>query len=132
MQQVAQPQSLARGEAPQRQGGPCDAVMVLLSGQLAVFRDGQRVGRVDVGDPFGAMGLTLLSQAATTVQAEEPSVILRFPVTPLRALMTSDPALAARLSQAALERVHLRMEQLVDALARERGKAASVVISDDI
>jgi protein phosphatase len=120
VQKIAQGQRFVPGELLVTQGAACTDLFLVLQGQLSVWRDDHRVGVHEPGDPFGGMALQPLSAADVTVRAESPGYVLVFPLAEIKRLLKSDVTIAAKLSAAALERVSLRLHQMIEAMARYR------------
>ena len=109
----------AAGTVLYREGEDLGSIFLLVMGQLSVWRGTQRSGRIGPGDPFGE--LTLSRQPAQVgVQAETDAVYLEFPLAELRALFSEEPTLSIKLTMALLERLSLRLRNVVGILAAHR------------
>lgn len=96
------------------QGTASAELLIILTGQLAIWRDDQRLGVLGPGEPFGALAL-VPDQAPATYCAETDSLLLVFPLAELRRVLAADPTLAAKLALAALARLCRRVDELAAA-----------------
>lgn len=119
MQQMASGHVLKAGEVFITAGQPVQHIFLVLDGMLSTWREGIRVGWLGPGDPFGELSLHPGS-SAVTVQADQPSRILMFPLDEMQALMRTDTALGVKLALNALHRVWQRFLGLSDQVTRLR------------
>jgi len=119
VQNVANGIELAPGQPLYEAGQVVSSLYLVVAGQLSAWREGQRVGIVDPGDPAGELSLNPQS-TDHQLRAEMASLLLEFPHADVMAFMSSDPVLAAKLYAAALSRVSERLRHAVDLLAKHR------------
>jgi CRP/FNR family transcriptional regulator, cyclic AMP receptor protein len=110
-----------------QEGGPADALRIVVSGRVALLIDipgaqPSLVGTVGRGDLLGWSALRGNARWATTARATKPSRCLRFPADPLRALCDSDHELGYHMMRHAFldlaqRHTDLRM-QLLDVYGR--------------
>ena len=96
-------QEVPDGSAVIVEGQHPGAVFLVLDGELCVTVDGVEdpVGHVGGGEIVGEMSLLEGRVASATLRASNgPASLLRIPEAPLRRLLDSDPALAARFNRA--------------------------------
>jgi CRP/FNR family cyclic AMP-dependent transcriptional regulator len=88
-----------------RQGDAGGDLMVLVSGQVAIERDGTRVTTLGPGDFFGEISLIDGRPRTATVTTETPSRVLVVSHREFHALMDQIPEVAAQILQALADRV---------------------------
>jgi CRP/FNR family transcriptional regulator, cyclic AMP receptor protein len=88
-----------------RQGDAGGDLMVLVSGQVAIERDGTRVTTLGPGDFFGEISLIDGRPRTATVTTETPSTLLVVSHREFHALMDQIPEVAAQILQALADRV---------------------------
>lgn len=88
-----------------RQGDSGDDLMVIVSGQVGVDRDGERVNQLGPGDFFGEIALIERGPRTATVTAEEPTRLLVVSHRDFHALMEEFPDVAAQVLLALAHRV---------------------------
>jgi CRP-like cAMP-binding protein len=111
---------LAAGETVVRSGGPADALYVLREGALelhylaedAIHPEHRRelfISEINPGEPFGISALIEPYVYSGSINAREPSVVLRIDGRGLRALCEADPelsrAMLRQVARAALDRL---------------------------
>jgi CRP-like cAMP-binding protein len=88
-----------------RQGGYAREFFVVVEGTADVYRDGERVGRLEAGDFFGEVGLLGPRwERSATVVATSPMRLLVLARRQFRELLFAAPSVAARIHGAALQR----------------------------
>jgi CRP-like cAMP-binding protein len=80
-----------------RQGELGDDLMIVVSGQVGVERNGVRVNQLQSGDFFGEIALIERGPRTATVTAEEPSRLLVINHRDFHALMEEFPEVAAQV-----------------------------------
>ena len=88
-----------------RQGDAGGDLMVLVSGQVSIERDGTRVTTLGPGDFFGEISLIDGRPRTATVTTETPSRLLVVSHREFHALMDQIPEVAAQILQALADRV---------------------------
>jgi CRP-like cAMP-binding protein len=119
VQRVAAARALGPGAVLIAQGQVPDGLYLVLEGELGAYRDGQRIGTLQAGDPCGEYALVNVP-SITTVRAEVQTNVLEFPHREIQGLVKSDATIAAKLAFAALARLSSRMQGLASSLARYR------------
>jgi CRP-like cAMP-binding protein len=96
---------VAAGARLTRQGGYAQEFFVVVSGTADVYRDDQRVGRLEAGDFFGEVGLLAPRwERSATVVATSPMRLLVLARRQFRELLFAVPSAAARIHGAAAQR----------------------------
>jgi CRP/FNR family cyclic AMP-dependent transcriptional regulator len=85
---------VAAGKVLIRQGALGDDLMIIVSGKVAVERDGARVNELGPGDFFGEISLIDHGPRTATVTAESPSRLLVVNHRDFHALMEEFPTVA--------------------------------------
>lgn len=80
-----------------RQGEHGDDLMVVVSGQVGVDRDGTRINQLGPGEFFGEISLIAGGPRTATVTAEAPTRLLVVNRRDFHALMEEFPAVAAQV-----------------------------------
>lgn len=80
-----------------RQGEHGDDLMIIVSGQVGVDRDGARVDQLGPGDFFGEIALIAGGPRTATVTAETPTQLLVVNHRDFHALMDEFPPVAAQV-----------------------------------
>lgn len=124
VQKLARAREVPAGEVLMVQDEPIEAMALVLSGTLSLWRDGQRLGQFEPGDPFGEWAL-VGQRADITVRAETAGMLLELPAPEIQSFISTDPTIAAKLALSTLARFSQRMRQLATALARARSEAAA-------
>lgn len=110
-----EPIALAPGERLFAQGDAADALYLVTAGRLAatVERDGRsvEVRTLQPGSALGEMGLLREMPRSATLQAAEPSRVLKLPRSALQALEQQSPALAIALYRLLMRQLAGRLEQ---------------------
>lgn len=88
---------LAEGTDMIVQGGPGDALFVILEGEAVVERDGKVVGRAGDGDYFGELALLDGEPRSATVRAETAISVAVLGVRMFRTLLREFPDIAEQL-----------------------------------
>ena len=96
---------VADGKVLMRQGEIGHDMMVLVSGQVAVERDGERVNTLGPGDFFGEMALIDGGPRTATVSAQGPARLLVVGHRDFHSLMDEFPEIAAQVLNALAHRV---------------------------
>jgi CRP-like cAMP-binding protein len=124
---LAELTSYPAGAVILREAARVDALAFVVDGRLAVRltvpgRGVVTILTVDSGDIIGWSALVPPHRATSTVVALEPTTLVSFEGTALRAALDADPALAAAVLQPVLESVARRLGatrmQLLDLFAR--------------
>jgi CRP-like cAMP-binding protein len=96
---------VAAGARLTRQGGYAQEFFVVVSGTADVYRDDQRVGRLEAGEFFGEVGLLGPRwERSATVVATSPMRLLVLARRQFRELLFAAPSAAARIHGAAAQR----------------------------
>ncbi len=111
----AREEKVAAGQILLEQGGPADALYVVLSGRLEVALQGSAGDRVTLnevamGAIVGELAILLGGRRSSTVRALEASLVLRVPADDVKRLLDQDGPLVERfnaLVQARLQRLQL-------------------------
>ena len=119
VQQLAIARSVEAGEELYRESETVGSLFVLIAGHITVWREGQRIGEMEPGDPFGDLTLHG-SRSSATARADVPTELLEFPLAGLDHLLKLDQALAFKLASSALARLGRRLHTMVDVVARYR------------
>ena len=80
-----------------RQGDSGDDLMVVVSGQVGVERNGERVNQLGPGDFFGEIALIERAPRSATVTAEAPTRLLVVSHRDFHSLMDEFPEVAAKV-----------------------------------
>jgi CRP-like cAMP-binding protein len=88
-----------------RQGETGSEMMVIVSGRVAVERDGQRLNTLGAGDFFGEIALVDGGPRTATVTTEEPTRVLVITHREFHALMEEFPEVAAQVLNALAHRI---------------------------
>lgn len=88
-----------------RQGDIGSDMMVIVRGQVAVERDGQRLNTLAVGDFFGEIALVDGGPRTATVTTEESSTLLVLTHGQFHSMMEEFPEVAAQVMNALANRV---------------------------
>jgi CRP/FNR family cyclic AMP-dependent transcriptional regulator len=111
---------LAAGEFLLEQDGPCEALHVLLEGEVEVLRDGVRVAKTaDVGAVFGEMSLLLGGPCTASVRALSASRFASI-VEPRKFLAASSVA-SLHVAELLARRIHTLNRYLVDVKQQYEG-----------
>ncbi len=95
------------GKVLTRQGDSGDDLMVIVSGQVGVERDGTRINQLGPGDFFGEIALIERAPRTATVVAEAPTRLLVINHRDFHALMEEFPAVAVQVLLTLAHRVRL-------------------------
>lgn len=121
---IGEPGSLAAGDVVLVEGGPADALYVILSGAARVYTerggDVQQVTAIGPGEPFGASAVLEHASRSASVVATEPTEIVAFRAEPLGAILDADPAVAAPFYRALALAMFQRMRHTTDELGMAR------------
>lgn len=85
------------------EGQPVDSMFLVLHGKLTVFvraMGNRELARLQCGEVVGEMSFVDSRPPSATVQALEPSVVLKIPRSRLQAKLDQDPPFAARFYRA--------------------------------
>lgn len=88
---------LADGTEMITQGGPGDALFVIVEGSVTVERDGVAVGAAEAGDHFGELALLDGEPRSATVRAAGPVTVAVLGVRMFRTLVREFPDIAEQL-----------------------------------
>jgi CRP/FNR family transcriptional regulator, cyclic AMP receptor protein len=88
-----------------RQGENGTDMMVIVSGRVAVERDGERLNTLGAGDFFGEIALLDGGPRTATVTSEEPTRLLVLTHREFHALMDEFPEVAAQVLNALAHRI---------------------------
>lgn len=88
-----------RGEVLVREGQPVDGLYVVLSGEVAVTKDGQLLAHLREGELFGEMSLLNRTPATATVTAARNVSLLRLPREDFNSLILSHPQVLVLVSE---------------------------------
>lgn len=124
---LAELTSYPAGAVVLHEGGPVDSLGVVVDGRLAIRlnvpgREVVTVLTVEQGDFIGWSALVPPHRATSTIVAIEPTTVVTFEGSALRAALDADPILAAAVLPQVLEAVARRLAatrtQLLDLFAR--------------
>ena len=122
--------SLAAGEVVVGEGGPGNALWVLVSGALQVKKGAVTVNTITrPGALVGEIALLLDTVNGATVEATQPSV-LRY-AEDGRALLASDPAITRLVAIGLAERLNVVTTYLAD-LKHQYGDAPGITMVSDV
>lgn len=93
------------GKVLMRQGETGHDMMIVVSGQVGVERDGQRINTLGPGDFFGELALVDGGPRTATVTAEAPARLLVVGHRDFHSLMDEFPEIAAQVMNALAHRV---------------------------
>ena len=88
-----------------RQGDTGDDLMILVSGQVGVERNGERINQLGPGDFFGEIALIQRGPRTATCMAEGPTRLLVVNHRDFHALMEEFPAVATQVLMTLAQRV---------------------------
>ncbi|RKG97109.1 cyclic nucleotide-binding protein, partial [Corallococcus carmarthensis] len=94
-----------RGDVIIREGGPTDGLYVVLSGEVEVHKNGQRLSSLKEGDLFGEISLLQKTPATATVEASRHTTLLRLPREDFDSLISSHPQVLMLVSDLSDERL---------------------------
>lgn len=100
-------ESFAEGQRILRQGFSGSGFYVILQGEAAVVIDGAERSRIGRGDFFGEISILLDEPPTADVIAMTPLACLVLPRDRLTTLLTNLPAIAIRMLQTEIRRLHL-------------------------
>jgi CRP/FNR family transcriptional regulator, cyclic AMP receptor protein len=103
--QLADEVDVPAGKVLMRQGDTGSDMMVLVTGSVAVDRDGNRLNTLGAGDFFGEIALVDNGPRTATVTAEEPSRLLVIAHRDFHAMMDEFPEVADQVMNALANRV---------------------------
>jgi CRP-like cAMP-binding protein len=92
--EIAERITRAAGEVVFSQGDPGDALFVMVSGSLAVMRDGAKLRELGRGAAFGELALLDGAPRSATIEAVTDAELLRIPRDEFEALLDESPELA--------------------------------------
>lgn len=105
LSRLADEVSVPPGYELTREGGYAREFFVVVSGSADVYRDGERIGRLEAGDFFGEVALLGPGWERTaTVVATSPMRLLVMARRQFRELLFAAPSVAARIRGAATQR----------------------------
>jgi len=93
------------GKVLMRQGDSGDDLMVLVSGQVGIERNGERINTLGPGDVFGEIAVIERGPRTATVTTEAPTQLLVINHRDFHALMEEFPEVAAQLLATLAKRV---------------------------
>lgn len=93
------------GKLLMKQGENGSEMMVIVSGSVAVERDGERLNTLGAGDFFGEIALIDGGPRTATVTAEEPTRLLVITHREFHSLMEEFPEVAAQVLNALAHRI---------------------------
>jgi CRP/FNR family cyclic AMP-dependent transcriptional regulator len=102
---IADEIDLPAGKVLCKQGAPGREFFVLLEGEVAVTRDGDRVDAMGAGNFFGEISLVSKAPRNATVTATTPLRVLVIVDRDFRALLKESPEIAAKVLGALAERL---------------------------
>jgi len=85
------------GEDIVAEGSLGDALFLILSGEVAVHRDGKTFATLGAGEVFGEMSMVEPAPRSASVSAMSPTFLFRLPHDSLHRLLMDDPATASAL-----------------------------------
>ncbi len=103
--QLADEVGVPAGKVHKRQGDTGSDMMVIVTGSVAVDRDGNRLNTLGAGDFFGEIALVDNGPRTATVTAEEPSRLLVIAHRDFHAMMDEFPEVADQVMNALANRV---------------------------
>jgi CRP-like cAMP-binding protein len=121
---VGEPVTVAAGDTILVEGGPADALWVIVSGSCRVYTerggDTQQVVKLGPGDPFGASAVLESGSRSATVVATETSELVAFRADVLLAILDKDVQTAAPFYRALARSMFRRMRQTTNELGFAR------------
>jgi CRP-like cAMP-binding protein len=103
--QLAEEVDVADGTVLMRQGDPGRDLMVVISGQVGLVRDGSRLNTMQPGDFFGEIALVDGGPRTATATADGPTRLLVVGHRDFHALMDEFPDIASQILRALAQRV---------------------------
>ncbi|WP_367873519.1 Crp/Fnr family transcriptional regulator [Luteolibacter sp. Populi] len=104
---------LAAGEFVLKQDEPCDALHVMIEGEVEILRDDIRVGKIaEAGAVFGEMSLLLGGPCTASVRTLKPSRFASIPEP--RAFLAASPAASLHVAELLAHRIDTLNRYLVD------------------
>jgi CRP-like cAMP-binding protein len=103
--QLADEVDVPAGKVLMRQGETGSDMMVIVSGSVAVERDGNRLNTLGPGDFFGEIALIDNGPRTATVTTEEPTRLLVLAHRDFRAMMDEFPEVSDQVMNALANRV---------------------------
>ncbi len=103
--QLADEVDVPAGKVLMRQGDTGSDMMVIVSGSVAVERDGNRLNTLGSGDFFGEIALIDNGPRTATVRTEEPTRLLVLAHRDFHAMMDEFPEVADQVMNALANRV---------------------------
>jgi CRP-like cAMP-binding protein len=102
MLDVASRRTLGAGELLIREGGPIDALYIVVNGSFDVFlaRGGRQVAKLGAGEVLGEISLVDARPPSASVRAATESTVLALPRKLLQEHLESDQGFAARFYRA--------------------------------
>ena len=85
------------GEDIVAEGSLGDALFLILSGEVAVHRDGKTFATLGAGEVFGEMSMVEPAPRSASVSAMSPTFLFRLPHDSLHRLLIDDPSTASAL-----------------------------------
>jgi CRP-like cAMP-binding protein len=121
---VGEPVTLAAGDPVIVEGGPADALYVIRSGSVRLYKekggDATEVVLLGVGTQFGASALLDRTARSATVVAAEPTELVAFRAERLGAVLDRDPTIAAPFYRALAKSLFRRLRRTTDDLGFAR------------
>lgn len=121
---AGEPITVGAGDTILVEGGPADALWVIVKGGARVYTerggDVQQVVKIGPCDPFGASAILERGSRSATVIATEPSELIAFRADALLAILDKDPTVAAPFYKALARSMFRRMRQTTNELGFAR------------
>lgn len=118
--QIAEERVVDAGETLVTEGQKGDAMYVIHSGTVKVFKDAADVVMLGTGSHFGEISLADDAPRSASVVANERTELLAFSIEKLRAKIDGDKAIAASLYKALARSLAGRLRQATDDLGFAR------------
>ncbi len=122
--EIAEPVTLGAGDVVVVEGGPADALYVIKSGSVKIFKekggDPTPVVRMQAFDLFGGSSMLDREPRSASVIALEATELLAFRAEPLTALLKKDPVTAAAFYKALATNIFRRLRKTTDELGLAR------------
>lgn len=110
--EVAQEHSFETGQMIVTQGTPGHAFYLVLSGRVAIERDGSVLGAFGPGDFFGEMSLLDSAPRSATIRAIDETTCLMLSSWDFRGLLERTPSMAIKLLEVLSRRLRIADERL--------------------
>ncbi|RME28617.1 MAG: cyclic nucleotide-binding domain-containing protein [Deltaproteobacteria bacterium] len=130
MAELAVPRSFGAGTLLLRQGAMNRTLYLLVSGRVAINKDGQRIAEVDSGVVLGEMSMLDDPRASATVEALTPVEVLTLDRESFLAALKADANMAVKVLWSLLLRVSSNLRQTSERLAEASASGLVETVDD--